>query len=78
MTPVSIKPLPWASVTGRPPPGWRMACGLTRGCGQEAPLTSHVGLFLRQIQHRHDLASGFPRALDPKESKTGAAVSLMT
>ena len=55
-----------------------MACGLARDYGLEAPMTGHAGLFLRQIQHPHDLASGFPRAPDPKESKAGAAVSLMT
>lgn len=78
LTPVSVKPLPWASATGRPPRGWRMACGLARDYGLEAPLAGHVGLFLRQMQHPHDLASGFPRAPNPKESKAGAAVSLMT
>lgn len=63
---------------------WKASPGLENGLWAQtvlwvgAPLAGHMGLFLRQIQHRHDLASGFPRALDPKESRTGAAVSLMT
>ena len=59
-------------------PGMENALRAHTGCWQEASVTGHMGLVLRQLQCPHDLASGFRRATDPKESKAEAAVSLMT
>lgn len=73
LTPVPVQLLPGLrSLEGSP--GLEDARELTRGFGEEAPI---AGLLVRHLQHPHGLASGFPRAADPKEIKVEAAVSLM-
>lgn len=63
-------------LTGTRGPASKMAH--SPGCWQEASVTWHTGLFIWPLECLHDMAAGFPRTSDPRESEERATLPFMS